>query len=78
MLEKLKLAESFISCAKPRQARRPFATLEVPAYFFQQHLDDFATIGDDKINFFLAADDGMEFEDQRGPGKVSLAQFEKT
>lgn len=54
-----------------------FRHLRVPAEFFQKHLDDFATIGDDKINLFLAADDGIEFEDQRGPGRISFAQFEQ-
>lgn len=49
----------------------------MPADFFQQHMNDFAIIGDDKINLFLSADEGIEFEDQRGPGKVSFAQFEQ-
>ena len=54
-----------------------FHHIEVPAAFFQEHLDDFATIGDDKINLFLAAEPGIEFQDQRGPGKVSFAPFVK-
>ncbi len=55
---------------------KSFRHLQVPAEFFQEHLDAFATIGDDKINLFLSADEGIEFEDQRGPGHVSFAQFE--
>lgn len=54
-----------------------FRHLVIPAKFFQQHLDDFATIGQDKINLFLAAEEGIEFEDQRGPGHISFAQFEQ-
>jgi hypothetical protein len=54
-----------------------FRHLEVPADFFQRHLDEFATIGDDKINLFLSADEEFEFEDQRGPSHLSLAEFEK-
>lgn len=54
-----------------------FRHLRVPAAFFQQHIDDFATIGDDTINLFLAAEKGHEFEDRRGPGRVSLASFEQ-
>lgn len=56
---------------------RQFRHLRVPAKFFADHLDDFATIGDDKINLFLSADAGLEFEDQRGPGRISFAQFEQ-
>ena len=56
---------------------RDFRYLRVPAQYFQEHLDDLATIGDDKINLFLAAEDGMEFQDQRGPGRISFAQFEQ-
>lgn len=54
-----------------------FHYLRVPAAFFLQHLDDFATIGDEKINLFLAADSTSRFVDQRGPGRISLAQFEQ-
>ena len=54
-----------------------FRHLQVPATFFVQHLDEFATIGEDKINLFLSADEGIEFEDQRGAGRVSFAQFEQ-
>lgn len=53
-----------------------FRHLRVPAAFFQQHLDGFATIGDDRIDLFLAADAGHEFVDQRGPGRISFASFE--
>lgn len=56
---------------------KTFRHLRVPADFFQKHLDDFATIGDDKINLFLAADKGIEFEDQRGPGRISFKEFER-
>lgn len=55
-----------------------FRHLQVPAAFFLQHDQDFATLHPDKINLFLAADPGIEFEDQRGPGRVSLARFEQT
>ena len=65
-----------ILCEAEPGAKR-FRHLQVPANFFEQHLDEFATIGDDKINLFLSDDDGMEFEDQRGPGRVSFAQFEQ-
>jgi len=61
--------------AEPSSHR--FRHLEVSAAFFQERLDDFATIGDDKINLFLSADEGLEFEDQRGPGRVSFACFER-
>ncbi len=54
-----------------------FRYLIVPAAVFQDHLEEFATIGDNKINLFLSADEGLEFADQRGPGRVSLAQFER-
>jgi len=56
---------------------RTFRHLKVPGSFFQQHLDDFATIGEDRINLFLAAEPGIEFEDQRGPGRISFARFEQ-
>jgi len=54
-----------------------FRHLQVPASYFLQHEDDLATLAPDKINLFLAADEGMEFQDQRGPGRISLAQFEQ-
>jgi hypothetical protein len=54
-----------------------FRHLAVPPEFLQSHLDDFATIGDNKINLFLAADEGIEFQDQRGSGRVSFAEFEQ-
>jgi hypothetical protein len=56
---------------------KTFRYLKVPAEFFHEHSADFATIGDDKINLFLSADEGIEFEDQRGPGRVSFARFEQ-
>jgi hypothetical protein len=55
---------------------RDFRHLQVPAAFFLEHERDLATLAPDKINLFLAADPGMEFQDQRGPGRVSFAQFE--
>jgi hypothetical protein len=57
--------------------RGTFFHLRVPADFFARHLDDFATIGDHKINLFLAAEPGAEFVDQRGPGRISFAQFKQ-
>jgi hypothetical protein len=54
-----------------------FRHLAVPAAFFANHLDDFATIGEDRINLFLAAEDGIEFQDQRGSGRISFAKFEQ-
>ena len=57
---------------------KPFHHLRVPATFFVEHLDQFATMADDTINLFLSAEEGHEFEDQRGPGRVSLAAFEQT
>jgi hypothetical protein len=55
-----------------------FRHLQVPAAFFLEHERDFATLQPDKINLFLAAETGIEFQDQRGPGRVSLAGFEQT
>jgi hypothetical protein len=54
-----------------------FHHLRVPADFLLEHLDYFATIGVDKINLFLSAEAGHEFEDQRGPGRISFAAFEQ-
>jgi hypothetical protein len=48
--------------------------LKVRAEFFEAHLDDFATIGDDKINLFLSARPTNLFEDQRGTGRVAFAK----
>ena len=64
-----------IVCEAANQGER-FHHLQVPAAFFEQRLSDFALIGADSINLFLAMEPGMEFQDQRGPGKVSFAQFE--
>ena len=55
-----------------------FRHLQVPAAFFLEHERDLATLRPDKINLFLAADPGIEFQDQRGPGRVSFARFEQT
>ena len=54
-----------------------FRLLEVPSKFLLNRINDFKTIGGDKLNLFLAAEAGAEFEDQRGPGRVKLAQFER-
>lgn len=54
-----------------------FRHLRVPAAYFQQHLDDLSTIRDDKINLFLSAEAGHEFRDERGPGRISFAEFEQ-
>ena len=35
-----------------------FRWLQVPDGFFKDHLDDFATIGDNKINLLLSAEPG--------------------
>ncbi len=56
---------------------KSFHHLEVPAAFLEQHLDDFATIGEDNINLFLAATKDSWLRDLRGPGRVSFAQFER-
>jgi hypothetical protein len=53
-----------------------FRHLRVPAHFFQDQLDAFATIGDDKINLYLSAEPESELQDLRGPGSVPFAQFE--
>ena len=58
-------------------AERGFHHLEVPASFFRQHMKQFALIGVDKINLFLAIETGKQFQDQRGPGKIRFAQFER-
>jgi hypothetical protein len=55
---------------------RAFRHLQVPAAFFKARLRKFALIGEKKVNLFLSADDGIEFRDERGTGKVSFAQFE--
>ncbi len=54
-----------------------FRHLEVPAAFFRRNRHKFATIGEAKINLFLSAEHGSEFRDERGPGRVSLASFER-
>lgn len=54
-----------------------FHHLQVPTEFLESHLNDFALIGGNKINLFLAIDSGKIFQDQRGPGKVSFARFEQ-
>lgn len=64
-----------ILCEKDPNAKS-FHYLEVPAAFFEQHLDDFATIGGTKINLFLAATKNSWMRDLRGFGKVSFAHFE--
>ena len=53
-----------------------FRHLQVPAAFFLEHERDLATLAPGKINLFLAADPGTEFQDQHGPGRVSFARFE--
>jgi hypothetical protein len=55
-----------------------FRHLAVPATFFAQHCHDFALLAGDKINLFLAAQERMEFQDQRGPGRISFAKFEQS
>ena len=55
-----------------------FRHLQVPAAFFLAHEQDLGTLQPDKINLFLAADPGIEFQDQRCPSRVSFAQFETT
>ena len=52
----------------------PFRYLKVPAEFFEAHLDNFATIGDDNFNLFLSARPTNLFEHQRGIGRVSFAK----
>ncbi len=64
-----------IVCQAERGSR-DFRHLQVPASFFLEHERDLATMAPDKINLFLAAVPGMEFQDRRGPGRVSFAQFE--
>jgi hypothetical protein len=54
-----------------------FRHLQVPAAYLAEHRTAFATIGGDKLNLFLSAEPGAEFRDVRGPGKVSLRQFER-
>lgn len=64
-----------IVCETEPQSRS-FRHLQVPATFFQSNARSLALIGGDKVNLFLSADDGIEFRDERGPGKISFAQFE--
>ncbi len=52
-----------------------FWYFKVHAEFFEAHLDDFAMIGDDKINLFPSARPTNLFEDQRGTGRVSFARW---
>jgi hypothetical protein len=66
-----------IVCEAERESNT-FRHLQVPSSFFLQHLDEFATIGEDKINLFLSADEETVFEDQRGSGRISFAEFEQT
>lgn len=61
-------------CEKEPGART-FHHLEVPARYFEEHLDDFAIIGEDKINLFLAATERDWLRDLRGPGRRSFTQF---
>lgn len=53
-----------------------FRHLRVPAQFFEEHAAELSMLGDEKFNLFLAAVEGREFQDLRGPGKLSLARFE--
>jgi hypothetical protein len=55
---------------------RKFRRLQVPATFFRSNARHFALIGGAKVNLFLSADEGMEFQDRRGSGKISFAKFE--
>jgi hypothetical protein len=54
-----------------------FRYLQVPAEFFLTHERDLALLAPDKINLFLTARAGSEFQDQRGPGRISFAHFEQ-
>lgn len=53
----------------------PFHHLQVPSDFLKARLQDFALIGGDRINLFLSADPGIEFQDRRGPGRVEFAEY---
>jgi hypothetical protein len=50
--------------------------LRVPAAYFLSHERGLAVQSPDKISLFLCAEAGHEFEDHRGSGQVSFAQFE--
>lgn len=54
-----------------------FRHLVVPADFFRANAESFALLGGSKINLFLSAEEESEFQDQRGPGRVSFAAFER-
>jgi hypothetical protein len=53
----------------------PFFHLRVPSEFLKAKTHEFALIGGNTINLFLSADPGIEFQDQRGPGRVQFAEF---
>lgn len=55
----------------------PLRHLQVPAAFFLQHEPEFVTLAPGHINLFLAAEGENEFQDQRGPGRVDFAEFER-
>ena len=71
------VAEIHVVCQTAPESTT-FRHLRVPTKFLTAHLDDFAMIGESKINLFLTAVPGAEFTDLRGPGQISFARFEQS
>lgn len=63
-------------CESPERGRR-FRHLAVPTSVFREHLADFATIHESHVVLFLSAEPDNELQDERGPGRVSFASFER-
>ena len=50
--------------------------LRVPAPGLREHLDDLDRPGDGRmVSFFLSAEPATRFRDERGPARLSLAEF---
>ena len=52
--------------------------LVVPAAYFVENERHLALLAPDKINLFLGAASNIELVDQRGSGRVSFRQFERS
>ena len=55
-----------------------FWSFVIRAAFFQERMNDFAVLGGEKVDLFLAAEPSSEFVDQRGPGRICFARFEQS
>lgn len=54
-----------------------FRHLVVPPGFFRENAESLAVIGERAVNLFLSAEKAEELQDQRGPGRLSFARFER-